>query len=134
MSMTAARELTIADADRLVSAAEELFGTCLAHGREVTSGGRAIDEHQVPAEKRAFARSEVAPLAERIHRGDELVPESLIRKVAEIGLFAASIPERYQGTEMGYLVMVVSTEELSAASLGAAGSLATRPEILIKAL
>jgi (2S)-methylsuccinyl-CoA dehydrogenase len=83
---------------------------------------------------RAFARSEVAPLAERIHRHDELVPDELIKKIAEMGLFAASIPEQYGGSEMGYLVMVVTTEELSAASLGAAGSLSTRPEILIKAL
>ena len=83
---------------------------------------------------RSFARTEVAPLAERIHRNDELVPDELIRKISEMGLFAASIPERYGGTEMGYLVMVVTTEELSSASLGAAGSLNTRPEILIKAL
>ncbi len=83
---------------------------------------------------RAFARSEVAPLAEKIHREDLLVPEALITKIAEMGLFAASIPERYGGTEMGYPVMVITTEELSAASLGAAGSLNTRPEILIKAL
>src|SRR5207237_8833154 len=55
-------------------------------------------------------------------------------KIAEMGLFAASIPEQYGGTDMGYLVMVITTEELSAASLGAAGSLNTRPEILIKAL
>jgi (2S)-methylsuccinyl-CoA dehydrogenase len=83
---------------------------------------------------RAFARSEVAPLAEKIHRGDELVPDALIKKISEMGLFAASIPQQYGGEEMGYLVMVVTTEELSAASLGAAGSLNTRPEILIKAL
>ncbi len=83
---------------------------------------------------RAFAKSEVAPHAERIHRNDELVPDELIDKISEMGLFAASIPERYGGTEMGMLVMVITTEELSAASLGAAGSLSTRPEILIKAL
>ncbi len=83
---------------------------------------------------RAFARSEVAPLAEQIHRHDELVPNELIKKISEMGLFAASIPQQYGGEEMGYLVMVVTTEELSAASLGAAGSLNTRPEILIKAL
>jgi (2S)-methylsuccinyl-CoA dehydrogenase len=35
---------------------------------------------------------------------------------------------------MGYPAMIVTTEELSVASLGAAGSLTTRPEILAKAL
>lgn len=83
---------------------------------------------------REFARAEVAPIAERIHRQDELVPDSLIAKMAELGFFAASIPEEYGGSGMGYPAMIITTEELSAASLGAAGSLATRPEILAKAL
>jgi (2S)-methylsuccinyl-CoA dehydrogenase len=83
---------------------------------------------------RDFARAEVAPIAERIHRNDELVPDDLIKKMAEQGFFAASIPEQYGGAGMGYPAMIITTEELSAASLGAAGSLATRPEILAKAL
>ncbi|HYR97159.1 MAG TPA: acyl-CoA dehydrogenase family protein [Candidatus Binatus sp.] len=83
---------------------------------------------------RAFARKEVAPLAERIHRHDELVPESIIRRMAELGYFGMSVPEEYGGQGMGNLVMIVITEELSAASLAAAGSLITRPEILTKAL
>ena len=83
---------------------------------------------------RDFARAEVMPLAERIHRHDELVPDSLINKMAELGFFAASVPEQYGGSGMGYPAMIITTEELSAASLGAAGSLATRPEILAKAL
>jgi (2S)-methylsuccinyl-CoA dehydrogenase len=83
---------------------------------------------------RDFAKSEVSPIAERIHRGDELVPDELIGTMAELGFFAASIPEEYGGTGMGYPAMIITTEELSAASLGAAGSLATRPEILAKAL
>jgi (2S)-methylsuccinyl-CoA dehydrogenase len=76
----------------------------------------------------------VAPLAERIHRHDELVPDELIKKMADLGFFASSVPEEYGGSGMGYPAMIITTEELSAASLGAAGSLATRPEILAKAL
>lgn len=83
---------------------------------------------------RSFAQHEVAPLAERIHRYDELVPDDLIRKMAEQGFFASSIPEEYGGTGLGYLVMVITTEELSAASLAVGGSLITRPEILVRAL
>lgn len=83
---------------------------------------------------RQFARSEVAPLAERIHRDDELVPDQVIGRMAELGFFGTTIPVEYGGAAMGSLVMVVTTEELSAASLGAAGSLITRPEILAKAL
>jgi (2S)-methylsuccinyl-CoA dehydrogenase len=83
---------------------------------------------------RAFARKEVAPIAERIHRHDELVPESIIGAMRELGYFGMSVPEEYGGQGMGNLVMIVITEELSAASLAAAGSLITRPEILTKAL
>jgi len=83
---------------------------------------------------RQFAATEVAPLAEHIHRHDDLVPDSLIAKMAELGYFGMAVPEEYGGGGMGNLVMIVTTEELSAVSLAAAGSLITRPEILAKAL
>jgi (2S)-methylsuccinyl-CoA dehydrogenase len=83
---------------------------------------------------RAFARKEVAPIAERIHRHDELVPESIIGAMRDLGYFGMSVPEEYGGQGMGNLPMIVITEELSSASLAAAGSLITRPEILTKAL
>jgi (2S)-methylsuccinyl-CoA dehydrogenase len=82
---------------------------------------------------RDFARTEVAPIAQEMHRQDLLVPESLIQKMAGLGLFGSSIPESYGGTEMGLLTMVVLTEELSTVSL-VAGSLITRSEILTRAL
>ena len=83
---------------------------------------------------RDFAKNEVVPLAQEIHRKDLIVPDDLIRKFSAQGFFGSSIPEEYGGTGMGDLPMIIITEELSAASLGAAGSLATRPEILSKAL
>ncbi len=83
---------------------------------------------------RQFARSEVAPIAERVHRNDELIPESVIKHMSELGYFGMSVPEEYGGGGMGNLAMIITTEELSAASLGVAGSLITRPEILTKAL
>lgn len=82
---------------------------------------------------RDFARKEVAPIAQEMHREDLLVPESLIQKMAGLGLFGSSIPESYGGTQMGYLTMCVLTEELSTVSL-VAGSLITRSEILTRAL
>ena len=55
-----------------------------------------------------------------------------------MGAFGLSVPEEYGGFATGgesdYLGMVVATEELSRASLGAGGSLITRPEILTRAL
>src|SRR5215510_3948618 len=83
---------------------------------------------------RQFARSEVSPVAEQVHRHDELIPEPIIQQMAELGFFGMSVPEEYGGGGMGNLAMIITTEELSAASLGVAGSLITRPEILTKAL
>jgi (2S)-methylsuccinyl-CoA dehydrogenase len=83
---------------------------------------------------RDFTRQEVEPMAEWVHRHDELAPDDLIAKMGELGFFAMSIPEAYGGTGMGMLVMVITTEELSRGSLGAAGSLITRPEIVARAL
>ena len=87
--------------------------------------------------KRAAAEV-VAPLAAAIHRDDLTVPESVLRPLREMGVFGLSIPERYGGIAPdGHddtAMMVVVTEALSEASLGAAGSLITRPEILSRAL
>jgi (2S)-methylsuccinyl-CoA dehydrogenase len=95
-----------------------------------------LDElsEQVRDAVREFAEREVAPEAERIHRDDDLVPESFIRSMADLGYFGLAIPETYGGSELGNLAMILTTEELSRASLAAAGSLITRPEILTKAL
>jgi len=98
--------------------------------------GWPLDETlaEVRANVRAFADREVAPHAEHIHRHDELVPERIIAEMAKLGYFGLSIPEQYGGHELGNLAMILTTEELSRASLAAAGSLITRPEILAKAL
>jgi (2S)-methylsuccinyl-CoA dehydrogenase len=87
---------------------------------------------------RRFAEDRVVPEAEHIHRRNADIPEELIGGLAEMGLFGLSIPEEYGGFATGgesdYYGMVIATEELSRASLGAAGSLITRPEILARAL
>ncbi len=83
---------------------------------------------------RRFAREVVAPKAEQIHREDLLIPEEFIEQMGELGFFGMSIPAEYGGIGMDNLTMILVTEELSAASLPAAGSLITRPEVLAKAL
>jgi (2S)-methylsuccinyl-CoA dehydrogenase len=95
-----------------------------------------LDEtlEQVRASVREFAAQEVIPHAERIHRRDEDIPDAFISKMGELGYFGLSIPEAYGGHELGNLAMILTTEELSRASLAGAGSLVTRPEILTKAL
>ena len=87
---------------------------------------------------RRFATDVVAPQAEAIHRHDRTVPETLLQPLREMGVFGLSIPEQYGGSAPNdrddTLMMVVVTEALSEASLAAAGSLITRPEILSRAL
>lgn len=87
---------------------------------------------------RRFATDVVMPLAEDIHRRDLDVPEAILQPLREMGCFGISIPERFGGLQPDEgddsLFMILVTEELSRASLGAAGSLITRPEILARAV
>ena len=80
----------------------------------------------------------VAPLAEKIHREDLTIPESILGPLREMGTFGLTIPESYGGIapDEGENTkgMIAITEALSTASLGAAGSLITRPEILSRAM
>jgi (2S)-methylsuccinyl-CoA dehydrogenase len=85
-----------------------------------------------------FAEEQLRPRAEEIHRSNSDIPEEIIGGLAEMGAFGLSIPDQYggfaSGGESDYMGMVVATEELSWGSLGAGGSLITRPEILSRAL
>ena len=87
---------------------------------------------------RRFADEKIRPVAEHIHRENADIPEEIISGLAEMGGFGLSVPDEYGGFSMGgeseYIGMVVATEELSRASLGAGGSLITRPEILTRGL
>ena len=85
-----------------------------------------------------FAEEQIRPRAEHIHRANTDIPEAIISGMADMGGFGMSVPEEYGGFATGgeadYMGMVVATEELSWGSLGAGGSLITRPEILTRAL
>lgn len=121
-------------AELITPAAVEAIGeaTIAAEGRMAWPLDEMMSE--VRTAVRQFAEREVAPHAERIHHHDELVPERFIEEMAKLGYFGLSIPEKYGGHELGNLAMILTTEELSRASLAAAGSLITRPEILAKAI
>jgi len=110
-------------------------------GAAATTAGSANlpdDLEMVATTFRQFANERVAPHAEEIHRHDLDIPQEIIDGVAELGCFGLSIPEQYDGSASGsvddYMAMVIATEELSTASLGAGGSLITRPEILARAI
>jgi (2S)-methylsuccinyl-CoA dehydrogenase len=77
---------------------------------------------------RKFVNERVIPIAQRIHRRDELIPMELIADMGDLGVFGITIPETHGGQGLGKLAMCVVTEELARGSLGV-GSLATRAEI-----
>jgi (2S)-methylsuccinyl-CoA dehydrogenase len=99
-----------------------------------------LDEERLLMQRtfRQFATDVVMPLAGHVHRDDALVPEAILEPLKEMGCFGLSVPERFGGLKPDdredSLGMVVVTEELSRGSLGAAGSLITRPEIMARAL
>ena len=75
-----------------------------------------------------FTDEEIIPHAHEWHLKDALIPNSVLSKMAELGVFSIAIPEEYGGLGMGKEAMCVVTEELSRGFL-AAGSLGTRAEI-----
>lgn len=114
-------------------------------GRRVCDAGDAFrsirtnDEVDMARDMfRRFAQDCVAPLAEKIHRDDLTIPDELLDQMCEMGVFGLSIPEQYGGSAPdggdNTQTMIAVTEALSEASLGAGGSLITRPEILARAI
>ncbi len=75
-----------------------------------------------------FTDEEIIPSANEWHLKDALIPDEVLKKMAELGVFSIAIPENYGGLGMGKVAMCVVTEELSRGFL-AAGSLGTRAEI-----
>lgn len=115
--------------------------TALALATSDAEIGPVVLSEEVAMAQQAFRRfgaERVAPLAAAIHQGDLTVPETLLQPLREMGVFGLSIPQAYGGSAPGHhddtAMMIAVTEALSEASLGAAGSLITRPEILSRAL
>ena len=125
--------------DLLSASALEALGRLIVE-RQGDLGDRGLDEEKVLMADtfRQFANVVVKPLAERIHREDMIIPDEILDGVRELGCFGLSVPQRYGGLlpddKEDNLGMIVVTEELSRGSLGGAGSLITRPEIMARAL
>jgi (2S)-methylsuccinyl-CoA dehydrogenase len=123
-----------AGSERLVAIADELY----RRGSRDLPDLLGEENAMVRQTFARFADEVVAPVAQRIHRNDEDVPDELLQAATEMGCFGTSIPERFGGLQpdngADSLGMIVVTEELSRGSLGAVGSLITRPEIAARAL
>lgn len=102
------------------------------------SYGISDDQQMIRETFKKFAEEVVMPKAEHIHRHDTMIPAEIINGLKELGCFGLCVPQRFGGfqddSRPDNMGMIIVTEELSRGSLGAAGSLITRPEIISKAL
>lgn len=64
---------------------------------------------------RAFARRELAPLADDAERSAKY-PKQLLSKAAEVGLIGLTVPEEFGGSGAGSTFKCIATEELSQVS------------------
>ena len=74
--------------------------------------GETLDE--IRREVRRFATREIAPLADEIDRSNEF-PRALWPKLGAQGLLGVTVPERFGGSDLGYVAHVVAMEEISRA-------------------
>ena len=81
---------------------------------------------------RDFAEKEIAPIAQELDEREEFSIE-LTQKMAEIGLLGCFVPEKYGGSNIGYISYIIAVEELArvdgsqAATIAAADSLGIGP-------
>jgi (2S)-methylsuccinyl-CoA dehydrogenase len=95
-----------------------------------TFGDTGLDETHAAMrdEMRRFSLAEVAPNAHDWHLANSYIPLEVIEKLAALGVFGVSMPERFGGLGLGKEAMCVVSEELSRGYIGV-GSLGTRSEI-----
>lgn len=78
---------------------------------------RAIEADQIRKMVRDFVAQEVEPLAQQIDETNE-VPEELLNKAKEIGLFGISIPQKYGGIQLSTVEKATVFAELGHSSHG----------------
>ena len=76
------------------------------------------DQLMLQATVREFTEREIEPIATQIDREGRL-PDDLIKKMAQIGLFGMTIPKQYGGTEAGNLSCVLACEQVAYSGTGA---------------
>lgn len=65
-----------------------------------------------------FTQKEIEPVAPKIDHEGKL-PDNLIKKMAELGLFCMTVPQKYGGTEAGNLSLILACEQIAYSGTGA---------------
>src|ERR671923_1382717 len=63
---------------------------------------------------REFAEKEIAPTAAKDDK-EHVFRKDLVKKMGDLGFYGAVIPENYGGSGLGFLAMVLITEEIARA-------------------
>jgi (2S)-methylsuccinyl-CoA dehydrogenase len=126
--MTADVELLIASGNTALNRARLCELMLGAQDRIVGVSGLDETLESIRDEMRKFSDSEVAPHAQHWHLENQYVPLSIVRQMAELGVFGLTIPQEFGGMGLGKESMCVVAEELSRGYVSV-GSLGTRAEI-----
>ncbi|MDY6856710.1 MAG: acyl-CoA dehydrogenase family protein [Thermodesulfobacteriota bacterium] len=73
---------------------------------ELTEEQKAVKEMV-----KSFAEKELAPYIDQWEE-EEVFPKEAFKKIAKLGLFGMTCPEKYGGTDMGFLTSAIIYEEL----------------------
>ena len=83
------------------------------------------EHEEIRRSVRDFVEREVAPVANDLDRRNQEIPETILRKMAELGYFGVIFPAEQGGLGLDYVSMAIVTEELSRGWLSV-GSVMTR--------
>jgi (2S)-methylsuccinyl-CoA dehydrogenase len=116
-----------------MAAAKIIRGFLESQKATVEYTGLEATFEEIREQFRAFGKEVVEPFAHEWHLKDELIPDSVVKQMGEMGVFGLTIPEEFGGLGLGKTSMCVVSEELSRAYIGV-GSLGTRSEIAAELL
>ena len=108
---------------RLVTLMQEQEG-------HLTTGNCGLDDtlNEMRATMQRFCAEKVSPFAHGWHRANDYIPLAIVQELADLGVFALTLPEQFGGLALPKETMCVVSEELSRGWI-AVGSLGTRAEI-----
>lgn len=91
------------------------------------------EQRLLQATARDFARNELAPLSAEIDRSEK-IPDTVFKKLAELGFWGILVPESYGGAGLGYLSLLLALEEISYACASTSVTLSVHNSLVCNAL